>query len=148
MPIAKVFHNHVKNCQVSHPDGRVTTFNNGKHITTIEKDIEYLQSLVDANDDFVFVDPECLEVDTEELTPAGIINKLKREAVEEFLAAQAAASATESTSDQGRFNPGTSATLVNAVGSNGQKAVAPTASLEAVVPSTVERTSATVSPKS
>jgi hypothetical protein len=88
---AKIFRNHVHNCRVFHPDGRQIQFLAGKHVTTLSKDIDYLQSLVDAGDQYVYIDAKEFEVDVEELTPEGRLNKIKKQAIEEYLAGQAAA---------------------------------------------------------
>jgi hypothetical protein len=120
MAMAKVFHNSVPNCKVIHPDGRQIIFANGKCITTLKVDIDYLESLVAAGDQFVSVDPDCLEIDTEELTEAGRIKKLQNEAVEAYKAQVAAASALNSSSAQATgVLPMTSAQVVNAIESNG-----------------------------
>lgn len=127
MAIAKVFKNRVLNCRVIHPDGRIIIFDNGSHITVLKKDIDYLQSLVDEGDAYVYIDHNEVEVDTEELSIEGRINKLKREAVEEFLAAQAVkADSTSDTSTE--LKPGSSATLLNAIASNSGNTGAPVAS--------------------
>lgn len=113
MAMAKVYKNRVPNCKVFHPKGRQITFIGGKHITQVKTDIDYLQSLVDEGDPHVYVDPEEHEVDTEELTPEGRMAKIKREAIEEFLAAQAAAANHNSSSDQSKdVKAGTSAQLM------------------------------------
>lgn len=126
MPLAKVFKNRVPNCKVFTPAGRQITFHNGKHITQIKQDIEYLEALVAGGDDYVFIDQNEYEIDTEDLTAEGMIKKLKREAVEEYLAAQAAASAQNSTSQQGGLGAGTSKTVTpQAVESNGSATVVP-----------------------
>lgn len=122
--MAKVFKNTVPNCKVFTPEGRQITFVHGKHITQIKKDIEYLNSIVEAGDQYVYIDPEESEVDVEELTAEGRMAKLKREAVEEYLATVAAATAKNSTSDQNiGVMPGTSSQMVNAVESNGPATV-------------------------
>ena len=111
--IAKVFKNRVPNCKVFHPKGRQITFVGGKHITQIKLDIDYLQSLVDEGDPHVYIDQDEFEVDTDELTVEGRVAKIKREAIEEFLAAQAAAANHTSSSDKSQgINPGTTAQLV------------------------------------
>lgn len=119
MAMAKVFKNRVPNCKVFHPNGRQITFIGGKHITQIEKDIKYLESLVAEGDPHVYIDPEEHEVDTEELTPEGRMAKIKREAIQEFLAEQArAANMVSNSVDKDKpqaLNAGTSATLVNAM---------------------------------
>jgi len=111
MALAKVFKNRVANCKVFTPEGRQITFVNHKHITTIEKDIKYLTELVEEGDAYVYIDQNEVEVDTEDLSPEGQIRKLKREAVEEYLAQQARAAQHESTSVQGQLNPGTTKTI-------------------------------------
>lgn len=121
MAIAKVFKNHVANCRVSHPDGTIISFNHGKCITTHKKDIEYLQSLVDAGDTYVYVDPDEAEVDTEELSVEGRIAKLKREAIEEYKAtlANMPASLGDSAPVTGNtLGMGTSGTVLNSLESN------------------------------
>lgn len=123
MAMAKVFCNHVPNCKVFTPNGRQIMFINGKHITQFQPDIDYLQSLVDAGDDYVHVNQAELEVDTEELTVEGRIKKLKREAVEEYLATVAAASGVQPGTQQAALNPGSSADLIAAVQSNGAATV-------------------------
>lgn len=138
MALAKVFKNRVPNCKVFTPAGRQITFHHGKHITQIQKDIEYLESLVAENDAYVFIDPNEYEIDTEDLTPEGMIKKLKREAVEEYLAAQAAASAQNSTSKQGELGAGTSKTVTpQAVDSNGPATVVPPKAAEPIPEVTV-----------
>lgn len=132
--IAKVFKNHVTNCKVFTPEGRQITFVNGSHITQIKKDIDYLQSCVDAGDQYIYIDPNEVEVNIEELTVEGRTAKLKREAVEEYLAAQAAASAHSSTSTQGGLGAGTSKDLVTSIASNGPATVAPVAEAQVEVP--------------
>ena len=137
MSLAKVFKNRVPNCKVFTPAGRQITFHNGKHITQIKGDIKYLEEVVANGDAYVYIDPAEVEVDTEELTPAGMVRKLKREAVEEYLATQAAASALNSVSEQKALGAGTSKT-VSPIGieSNGAATVAPgkTATVEAETP--------------
>jgi len=128
--IAKVFKNYVPNCKVFTPEGRQITFVNGSHITQIEKDIEYLQSCVDAGDQYVYIDPNEVEVNTEELTVEGRMAKLKREAVEEYLATVAAASAQNSISVQSDLGAGTSKDLVTSIASNGAATVVPATSSE------------------
>lgn len=126
MSLAKVFKNRVPNCKVFTPAGRQITFHNGKHITQIEGDIKYLEEVVANGDAYVYIDPEEVEVDTEDLTPEGMVRKLKREAIEEYLAAQAAASALDSKSVQGDLGAGTSKTVSPVgVASNGAATVAP-----------------------
>jgi len=138
MAIAKVFHNSVPNCKVVHPNGRQIIFANGKHITTLKIDIDYLESLVAAGDQYVSVDPNELEVDTDELTPEGRIAKLQREAVEAYKAQVALASAQESKSDQNQgVLPMTSAQIVNSIESNGAVPAAETKAVETAAPVTV-----------
>ena len=60
---------------------------------------------------YVYIDPKESEIDTEELTPEGKLEKIKREAIAEFLAAQAAAAGHNSSSEQKQLLPGTSATV-------------------------------------
>jgi predicted HicB family RNase H-like nuclease len=115
MAIAKVFKNRIHNARVFDETGRMIIFYNGKHITTIQRDIDFLQKMVDDNDAYVFVDPNEVEVDTEELTEEGRIAKLKREAIAEFLAAQAAAAKHSSTSTEGKLNVGTTEHLMKEV---------------------------------
>ncbi len=96
MALAKVFKNQLPNCKVLHPDGRLVVFFNGKHISTNQKDIDYLTQLSEEPGSYVFIDPEEHEIDTEDLTPAGRIAKLQREAVENYIAQQKLAANTNS----------------------------------------------------
>lgn len=124
MAMAKIFRNTVPNCNVIHPDGRIVTFHGGKHITSIAKDADFLQQLADANEAGVFIDANEFEVDTEELTPEGMLKKIKREAVEEFLAQQKLAAQHNSSSAQGNvLGAATSANIVNSLESNGEATV-------------------------
>lgn len=110
MAIAKVFKNRVLNCNVSTPEGRIITFIEGHHITTNKKDIEFLEKeITEGNNSFLYVDPDNLEVDTDELSEEGRIAKIKRLAVEEYIKTNEANKVTTST--QGELNPGTSATV-------------------------------------
>lgn len=120
MALAKVFKNRVPNCRISHPDGTIITFNNGKCITTLQRDIDYLNKVVADGDTYVYIDPEESEVDTEELTTEGMHAKLKREAVEEYIAMMNAPKLSGSNEEGSRtgINMGTSATVLNSVGSN------------------------------
>ena len=124
MAIAKIFKNRIPNARVFHPDGRMVTFVSGKCITTVEKDIKYLQSLVDEGDAYVYIDPKEAEIDTEEMTEEGRLAKLKREAIAEFLEAQKAAASHNSSSTQGGLNAGTSATLMKEVTADIQRVAA------------------------
>lgn len=114
MAIAKVFKNQIQNCKVIHPDGRIILFFKGKHITTIKKDIDYLEELAQESGSYVFIDPEESEIDTEDMTEEGRIAKLKREAIEEYKAQQALAANHVSTSTQGALIPGDSKTVAPA----------------------------------
>lgn len=132
MALAKVFKNHVPNCKVFTPTGVQIVFHHGKCITQFKHEIEYLQSLVDAGDPYVYVDPEESEVDTDELTAEGRMAKLKREAVEEYLAKVTNTPPSIGDTPEGAGNKlgmGTSATLLNAIASNSNapKVAAPTA---------------------
>lgn len=129
MPIAKVFKNQIQNCKVVHPDGRIIVFFKGKHITTIQKDIDYLEEMAQEQGSYVYIDPEESEVDTEELTEEGRIAKLKREAIEEYKAQQALAATHSSTSTANDLTPGTSKTVmpVMAESISGVKVTAPSA---------------------
>lgn len=110
MAMAKVFKNRVLNCHVSTPEGRLITFVEGHHITTIQKDIDFLEKeIAEGNNDFLYVDPNELEVDTEELSEEGRINKIKRQAIEEYLRNQKASSNSHAVPSD--VNPGTSATV-------------------------------------
>jgi hypothetical protein len=115
MAIAKVFKNRIQNARVFDETGRMIIFYNGKHITTIKRDIDFLQKMVDEGDAYVFVDPKEVEVDTEDLTDEGRIAKLKREAIAEFLASQKAAATHSSTSTEGKLNVGTTEHLMKEV---------------------------------
>jgi len=144
MAMAKVFHNSVPNCKVIHPNGRQIIFANGKCITSIKVDIDYLESLVASGDQFISVDPNELEIDTEDLTEAGRIKKLQREAVEAYKAQVALASAqvSKSTENQGVL-PMTSAQVVNSLESNGAASTeSKPASLEGIAGAKVNLTPA------
>lgn len=123
MSLAHVFYNQVKNCRVIHPDGRVITFTEGKCITQSQRDIDYLNKLVADGDDYVYVDPKELTVDTEDLTVEGYKRKIAREAVEAYKKEQAALVGRESFSQQGELGMGTTATLVAIVESNGAASI-------------------------
>lgn len=110
MAIAKVFKNRVLNCHVSTPEGRLITFVEGHHITTIQKDIDFLEKEIEeGNNPFLYVDPNELEVDTDELSEEGRIRKIKRQAIEEYLKQQEANKV--SVSIQGEIGAGTSETV-------------------------------------
>ena len=126
MAIAKVFKNRIPNCRAATPTGRIIIFTNGQHITTYQPDIDYLEGLVaEGSNPYIYIDEDEKTVDTDELSVEGRIKKLKREAVEEYLATVATASAsTEGTKQTGELGAGTSANLINAIQSNGAAAVA------------------------
>lgn len=119
MAMAKVFHNSVPNCKVFHPNGRQITFANGKCITSIKLDIDYLELMVAEGDAYISIDPNEFEVDTDDLTEEGRVKKLQAEAVEAYKAQVALASKQESTSNQHQgVLPVTSSMLINSVESN------------------------------
>lgn len=111
MPIAHVFKNQIKNCKVITPEGRILTFFAGKHITTIEKDIEFLTAMSKEPGSYVSIDPKEPTIDTEDLTEEGRINRIKREAVAEFLEQQKRAANMISNSKPQELGAGTSATF-------------------------------------
>lgn len=120
MPIVKVFKNHIKNCKVVTPTGRHLAFFNGKHLTSVEKDIEYLTEMSKEEGSYVYIDPKEPEIDTEELTEEGRIAKAKREAVEEFKKQQALAANHNSNSSPSPLNVATSKTVTPALASNSE----------------------------
>lgn len=86
---AFIFRNTERNTNIISPAGRLVSFINNKTLVSHADDIKYLQACVDNNNECgVFIDPSEFEVDTEDLTPEGRNEKIRREAIAEYIASQ------------------------------------------------------------
>lgn len=89
MTILHVFYNTLKSSKYHFKDGSAAIFVSGVYRTAEEKKIKELQEEVAAGHPNIFIDPAKLTVDSADVDPIAV---LKRKAVEEYLAAQTAAS--------------------------------------------------------
>ena len=89
---AKVFRNNLASTRLITPAGRLIIFTNHKCIAVKQEDMDYLDACA-ANDNEcgVFIDPNEYEVDTEDLTEEGRKEKIRREAITDYIASQQAA---------------------------------------------------------
>lgn len=86
---AFVFRNTERNTNLISPKGRLITFLSNKTIVSHPDDIAFLRACVDNNNECgVFIDPNEFEVDTDDLTPEGRVEKIRREAIAEYIANQ------------------------------------------------------------
>lgn len=86
---AFIFRNTERNTNIISPAGRLVSFINNKALVSHPDDIKYLQACVDNNNECgVFIDPAEFEVDTEDLTPEGRNEKIRREAIADYIASQ------------------------------------------------------------
>jgi hypothetical protein len=101
MAIKHVFCSRLSSCNYVLKDGKVVHFVAGRYYTDVKKEIDELTELCEGNHETFYVDPGQKEVDTETLDP---LSYIKKKAVEEYIAAQAAA--MKPTNDRGNTTQG------------------------------------------
>lgn len=83
---AKVYFHPEKSTRIISPAGRLTVFFNHKFVAIKQEDMDYLDACVANNNECgVYINPDEYEVDTEEMTEEGRKEKIRREAVEEYI---------------------------------------------------------------
>lgn len=128
MAQAKQYFNRIPNCKVIHPDGRIITFYNFKHISTVKIDQDYLDELIQEPGSFVYIKEDEYEIDTDDFTEEGRIRKIKKEGIKEFLAQQERAAQMSSSSSSEGLKAATTADVTPAKASNSAPEAAPASS--------------------
>lgn len=86
----------IQSCKYHFKNGKEANFISGEYATDAAEEIEQLDAEVAAMHPHIYIDPKRKEVDASTLDPLEVI---KRKAVEEYIAAQAAA--TDTSRDMG-----------------------------------------------
>lgn len=85
--------------------GEKANFIGGRYVTDIEAQIEELKEEIKSGNPTIYIDPNEMQVDSSELSP---IETIKKKAIEEYLAQQAAA--TDKSNDMGNSEQSTKLT--------------------------------------
>lgn len=118
MAIKKVFFSHLKSCVYMFKNGKPAYFINGEYHTDVPTEIDELTLECDQGNPAYFINPEKKEIDTAITDP---LEHIKKKAIEEYLASQAAA--VNPTNDRGatettKLNVQTTAKLVGTASSD------------------------------
>ena len=112
--IKRVFKSRVPFCKYIFKGGKEAPFIAGRYLTDIKSEIEELEAEVEAKHPTIYIDSAEKEVNTAKLDP---IEEIKRRAIAEFIASQAAANNKANDRgnyDAGKLNVTTSATVAEA----------------------------------
>lgn len=107
MAIKRVFHSTLNSSRFIFKDGTVAHFNAGKFFTDKKKEIAELEEEIAAGSIYIFMDEKVKEVDVD----ADPLEAVRKKAIEEFIAANAAAidpNKLMGFSDQGKLKTVTS----------------------------------------
>ena len=119
MSVKKIYKNRIMSSRYLFADGHEAAFVAGKYYTDITGEIEELNAEILKGHPHLYVDPADAEIDTDNLDPFA---EIKRQAVEQYIADQAAASSQANdrgTTAQVAVTPASSATVaVGAADSN------------------------------
>ena len=99
MSIKYVFKNTIPSCSFIFKNGKQAAFIAGKYLTDIESEIKEFMAEIAAKHPYIFIDQNEVTVDTDALSP---LDQIKKQAVDDYLAAQTAALNT--TNDRGTSN--------------------------------------------
>lgn len=113
-PESKVFHKFCSNLPSSKyvfRSGKVANFVRGQYLTTIQSEIDELNNEIELGHPHISIDPKEKTVDSMHADP---LAKIKKQAIEEYIAAQAAA--IDPSNDMGNTSAAPNAGLVTSRG--------------------------------
>lgn len=111
MAIKQVFISTILSCKFLMPNGKELSFVNGEFYTDIDGEIALLTAEIKAGHPHIYVDAAKKTIDTDRMDP---IEEIRRKAVEDYKASMAAATDKSNnfgTSEPGKLNIASSATV-------------------------------------